>query len=198
MSDETSSDPARTGQGKGKARGYSWPPFAPGNELAFKPGNELSMRHGGFSAKRIGERAAVIFQEVLELAPHLATEENALALSAYAMARARAELLSVAIETAVAQVGAVKLGARLIEAATGASREEAAQRASLGLDPRSLAELRAISSTADLNLALLTRIAPEVPRAITAALDEMGLGDRAQEFTQAFVAALRAAEEDDQ
>src|ERR1019366_2915775 len=143
-----------------------FPDFEPGNELAFKPGNELAVRHGGFSAKRIGERAALIFEEVLELAPHLATAENFLALSAYAMARARTELLSVAIEAAVAQVGAVKLGARLIEAATGASREEAAQRASLGLDPRSLAELRAISSTADLNLALLTRIAPEVPMAI--------------------------------
>ena len=175
-----------------------FPDFEPGNELAFKPGNELAVRHGGFSAKRIGERAALIFEEVLELAPHLATAENFLALSAYAMARARTELLRVAIEAAVAQVGAVKLGARLIEAATGASREEAAQRASLGLDPRSLAELRAISSTADLNLALLTRIAPEVPMAIQEALIALGHGDQVGEFTQHFVAALRAAEEDNQ
>jgi hypothetical protein len=134
MSDETT--------GKGPARGYSWPPFEPGNEFAVKPGNDLAVRHGGFSAQRIGERARLIFEEVLQLAPHLATEENALALSAYAMSRARVELLSVAIEAAVAQAGAVKLGARIIEAVTAASREEAQQRASLGLDPRSLAELR--------------------------------------------------------
>jgi hypothetical protein len=118
------------------------PDFEPGNELAFKPGNDLAVRHGGFSAQRIGERARLIFEEVCQLAPHLATEENALALSAYAMSRARVELLSVAIEAAVAQAGAVKLGARIIEAVTAASREEAQQRASLGLDPRSLAELR--------------------------------------------------------
>jgi hypothetical protein len=165
--------------------------------LDFVEGNTLSLRHGGFSAQRIGERARLVFEEVCQLAPHLATEENALALSAYAMSRARVELLSVAIEAAVAQAGAVKLGARIIEAATGASREEAAQRASLGLDPRSLAELRAISVSADLNTALLTLIAPEVPRAIGEALGALGLGDRAPEFTERFVAALRAAEEDD-
>jgi hypothetical protein len=181
------------------ARGYSWPPFQPGNQLAV--GNTAALRHGGFSAQRIGERARLVFEEVLELAPHLATDENALALSAYAMARARTELLSAAIELAVAKAGAVglagKIGARIIEAATSASREEAAQRASLGLDPRSLAELRAISSTADLNVALFARIAPEVPRAITEALEEMGHGEEAEEFVQRFVAALRAAEEEE-
>lgn len=175
--------------GKGPARGYSWPPAGPGNGLA--------LRHGGFSAQRIGQRAREVLELVLELNPHLDDPENALALSAYSMARARVELLSTAIEAAVSQVGAVKLGARIIEAATSASREEAAQRASLGLDPRSLAELRAISSTADLNLALLTRIAPEVPTAIKAALAALGLSDQAPAFTEQFVAALRAADEED-
>jgi hypothetical protein len=104
MSDETPSDLVPAEQGKGAARGYSWAPFESGNDLA--------VRHGGFSSQRIGERARLVFEEVCQLAPHLATEENALALSAYAMSRARVELLSVAIETAVANVGAVKLGAR--------------------------------------------------------------------------------------
>jgi hypothetical protein len=89
--------------------------------------------------------------------PHLATEENALALSAYAMSRARVELLSVAIEAAVAQAGAVKLGARIIEAVTAASREEAQQRASLGLDPRSLAELRQLKAQTAVTMSVLVR-----------------------------------------
>jgi hypothetical protein len=40
-------------------------------------------------------------------------------------------------------------------------------------------------------------IAPEVPRAISQALIALGHGDQAAEFTEHFVAALRAAEEDD-
>jgi hypothetical protein len=173
-------------------------PDHPARHPDFEPGNELAMKYGGYSEKRIGERARIVAKEVLELAPHLSAPEFSLAVSSYAMSRARVELLSAAIEAAVAQVGAVKLGARIIEAATGASREEAQQRASLGLDPRSLAELRAISSTADLNVALLHQIAPELPRAIGHALEALGQGDRAQEFTQHFVAALRAAEQEDQ
>jgi len=173
-------------------------PGHPERHPDFEVGNTLALGHGGYSAKRIGERARVVAKEVLELAPHLSAPEFSLAVSSYAMSRARVELLSAAIEAAVAQVGAVKLGARIIEAATGASREEAQQRASLGLDPRSLAELRAISSTADLNVALLHQIAPELPRAIGHALEALGQGDRAQEFTQHFVAALRAAEQEDQ
>lgn len=168
-------------------RGYSWPPF--------QPGHELSTRHGAYSPRRIGERAALISAEVLELAPHLAEPEFALALTEYAMARARVELTSVAIEDHLATAPIAKLSPRLIEAATAASREAGSQRASLGLDPRSLAELRQISTLADLNVALLSRIAPEVPTAIAEALRALNLGDRSEEFTSAFVAALRRTED---
>jgi hypothetical protein len=170
--------------------GERHPDFEPGNRFG-----ERTVRHGGYSAARIGERAELVAREVLELAPHLAEQEFILAVSSYAMARARVELLSFAIEEAIARHGAVKLGPRLVEATTAASREEAQQRRSLGLDPLSLAELRAISSTADLNVALLSRIAPEVPRAIEMALVALGMGDRTQEFTATFVAALRESEE---
>jgi hypothetical protein len=175
--------------GKQPARGYSWPPFA--------PGHELSLRHGGYSAKRIGERAELVSREVLELAPHLCEPEFILAVSSYAMARARVELLSSAIEQAIAERGAIKLGPRLVEAATAASREEAQQRRSLGLDPLSLAELRAVSSVADLNEGLLAQLVPELPAAITEALDAIGAGDRLEVFKATFVAALRRGPEED-
>jgi hypothetical protein len=128
---------------------------------------------------------------VLELAPHLCEQEFVLAVSSYAMARARVELLSFAIEEAIARHGAVKLGARLVEAVTAASREEAQQRRTLGLDPLSLAELRNLSSLTNINVALLARLAPEVPRAIATALAALGMGDRTQEFVALFVSALR-------
>ncbi len=164
----------------------------------FEPGNELSIRHGGYSSARIGQRAAIIVQELLELSPHLASEQFTLAVSSYSMARARCELLSAAIEEAIAQRGAVKLGARIIEAATAASREEAQQRRTLGLDPMSLAELRAVSSVADLNEGLLAQLVPELPAAITEALAAIGAGEQIELFKQTFVAVLRRgpAEED--
>jgi hypothetical protein len=175
--------------------GERHPPFQPGNELAVKPGNELALKHGGFSAKRISERAAVIVQEVREVAPWLDEDANVFAISEYAMARAQAELLTVALEAYIQGSNIGKVNARLVEAANSSRREAAAQRASLGLDPRSMAELRQISSTADLNLALLSRIAPEVPKAIETALGALGMGDRTQEFTALFVSALRESEE---
>jgi hypothetical protein len=163
----------------------------------YEEGNEAALRHGGFSARRIGERARIIVGEVLELAPHLAQDEYAFAVSEYAMARAQAELLTVAIEALIqSSTNVARLNARLIEAANSSRREAAAQRASLGLDPRSLAELRAISSAADLNVGLLARIAPEVPRAIGEALEALGMGERSDQFTAAFVEALRRIEGD--
>jgi hypothetical protein len=168
---------------KGPARGYSWAPF--------QAGHELSVRHGGYSAARIGERAELVAQELLELAPHLAAPEFALAVSSYAMCRARVELLSAAIEEAVKARGAIKLGARIIEAATAASREEAQQRRTLGLDPMSLAELRAVSSVADLNEGLLSQLVPELPGAIAEALAAIGAGEQIEVFKASFVAALR-------
>jgi hypothetical protein len=163
----------------------------------FEPANELSIRHGGYSAARIGERAAIIVQELLTLSPHLASEQFSLAVSSYSMTRARVELLSSAIEDAIAQRGAIKLGARIIEAATAASREEAQQRRTLGLDPMSLAELRNLSSLTDLNQALLTQLVPELPGAIREALDAVGAGEQFETFTAIFVAALRRGGEED-
>jgi hypothetical protein len=177
--------------------GERHPPFQRGNELAVKPGNELALKHGGYSSARIGQRAAIIVTEVLTLAPHLAAEEFSLAVSSYSMARARVELLSSAIEDAIEQRGAVKLGPRLVEAATSASREEAQQRRTLGLDPLSLAELRAVSSVADLNEGLLSQLVPELPAAIAEALAAIGAGEQLEVFKATFVAALRRGPEED-
>jgi len=177
----------------GPARGYSWPPFAVGNRFG-----ELSVRHGGYSAKRISERAAVIVREVLELAPWLDDDSNVFAISEYAMARAQAELLTVAIETYIQQANIAKLNARLVEAANSSRREAAAQRASLGLDPRSMAELRNLSSLTNLNEGLLAQLVPELPGAIAEALAAIGAGEQIEVFKATFVAALRRgpAEED--
>jgi predicted transcriptional regulator len=177
--------------GKRPARGYSWPPF--------EDGNVAGLRHGGYSAARIGERAELVAREVLELAPGLAADEFSLAVTSYAMARARVELLSAAIEKMVATLGlpgTVKLGPRIVEAATAASREEAAQRRTLGLDPLSMAELRNLSSLTDLNQALLNRLVPELPAAIREALDAVGAGEAVDQFTAVFVAVLRRGGEE--
>jgi hypothetical protein len=177
--------------------GERHPNFEVGNELVAKPGNELALRHGGYSARRISERAAVIVQEVLELAPWLDDDSNVFAVSEFAMARAQAELLTVAIETYIQQANIAKLNARLVEAANSSRREAAAQRAALGLDPRSRAELRQISSVADLNQALLGRLIPELPGAIREALDAIGAAGQLEQFQVVLVAALRRSGEEE-
>ena len=114
------------------------------------------------------------------------------------MARARVELLSAAIEAAIANVGAVKLGARLVEAATvQAVRKPNSGHLSasiLALWPSCEPSRRAH----DLNVALLHQIAPELPRVLAVLFDELGHGDQTRELTQRFVALLRAPEQEDQ
>lgn len=178
----------------------AWAGEQPTRHPPFQPNNEAHLGHGAYSSRRIGSRAREVAREVLELNPALCDDEHALAVSAFSMARARVELLSAAIEEVIERTGtpgAIKLGPRLVEAATAASREEAAQRASLGLDPRSLAELRRIRSEAALNLATIAQHAPAVLVAIHGALDALGLSERAEEFTAALAARLEEVAGDD-
>ena len=59
-------------------------PGHPERHPDFEVGNTLALGHGGYSAKRIGERAQLVAEEVLTLAPHLSAPEFALAVSATA------------------------------------------------------------------------------------------------------------------
>lgn len=170
---------------------------APWQRPPFAPGHELSMRHGAYSVKRIGERARTVASDVLDLAPHLDDPAWSLAVTEYAMARGRLELLTVAIENHLTTQPIAKLSPRLVESATAASREAAAQRASLGLDPRSLAELQTIKSMAALNMAQIAAQAPQVLEAIQGALEAIGLADRAEEFSHALAVQLLEVTGDD-
>jgi hypothetical protein len=67
------------------ARGYSWPPF--------EPGNRVSVRHGAFSDRIIGERALEIRELLLDRYPYLADDAFTEALYRYTRAEARAVIL---------------------------------------------------------------------------------------------------------
>jgi hypothetical protein len=93
-SDETSHNNAHNADVAGSdstthsdsARGYSWPPFEPGNTAA--------VTHGAHSAGIVDSLAAEYAQAAVDAAPYLALDRFAFALSAWARAEARCELLS--------------------------------------------------------------------------------------------------------
>lgn len=68
------------------ARGYSWPPFEPGNSAA--------QRHGVYSRRVIAERAQELLDELLERCPSLCEEADATALETYCQAQAKANMLN--------------------------------------------------------------------------------------------------------
>lgn len=70
------------------ARGYSWPPF--------EPGNELSTRHGGYSPRKVDPLATELVQLVLAEAGtgHLQRPEYRPALWAWGRSEAQVQLLA--------------------------------------------------------------------------------------------------------
>jgi hypothetical protein len=73
-------DQAANGAGHGPARGYSWPPFENGNQVARK--------HGGYGLLGIGDRATEIADEVRPTMPAYApADEPVLLLLATTLAR---------------------------------------------------------------------------------------------------------------
>lgn len=72
-------------------RGYSWPPFQPGNKLSV--GNLGALKHGAFSDRIITEKANHIRNLLLDSYPYLADETFAEAVHRYCRAEARALLL---------------------------------------------------------------------------------------------------------
>lgn len=98
VSDVTDVD--RTGHGE--ARGYSWPPFEPGNTLGrkFLSGHEVSLKHGSYSPRRVDPLAAELIEQVTAEAgasgsdtQYLATVSYRPALVAWARCEARVQLL---------------------------------------------------------------------------------------------------------
>jgi hypothetical protein len=76
------------GAGKGPARGYSWPPFEPGNAAAFV--------HGAFSERAIAPRAEALARAVLEdgeFPDHVRSPVFRISLAAWTRAEAVASLL---------------------------------------------------------------------------------------------------------
>jgi hypothetical protein len=131
------------GPGKGPPRGYTWPPFA--------AGNEVSLRHGARSSRRVDPVAAELAAALFEDRPDLAAYPEAV------MAWARAEARCLLFEDYHTRVGFldddgnVRGGGRV-----AASELQAARlRERLGLDPASDAALskvraEAVAAVADL------------------------------------------------
>ncbi len=83
MADRT---PAKRGNGPGRggsARGYSWPPFEPGNKAAVK--------HGALSPELVEPRARELRPLVFDVNPHLALERDGAAVYRYCVTLARIE-----------------------------------------------------------------------------------------------------------
>lgn len=78
----------RPAGGKGPARGYSWPPFA--------PGHTMSVVHGAFSERAVAPRAEALMTAVLEdgeFPDHVRSAVFRMSLAAWARAEAVASLL---------------------------------------------------------------------------------------------------------
>lgn len=126
-------------EGKGPARGYSWPPF--------QPGHELSMRHGAWSPRKVDPLAEQLAEELLadEGVAYLRQPRWAAAVAAWARCEARITLVS---EYLVGLAGVGQLGdledPRVTAAYRLLDRWEAAatqQRGRLGLDPLSASRI---------------------------------------------------------
>lgn len=68
------------------ARGYSWPPFEPGNEVALK--------HGAHSEKILRRTMGEIFAEVVEVVPWISKPEFTAAVQAWLRCEAKVRLLA--------------------------------------------------------------------------------------------------------
>lgn len=119
----------------GTARGYSRPPFEPGNTAA--------VTHGAHSAGIVDSLAAEYVQAAVDAAPYLALARFAFALTAWARVEARCELLSRYIDSHGIQN--TRGTPRMSVLATLAASERAAARGrdALGLTPDSAARIAA-------------------------------------------------------
>ncbi len=121
-------------QGKGPARGHSWPPF--------QPGHQLSRTHGAYSVNAIAERAKEVHLALLEVAPWLNEERYAPTVHRYLMAAAREALADKALTESA------RFSPRLAEAATAAARLAWSMADALGLTPGGHARLKVLVAEA--------------------------------------------------
>lgn len=125
--------------GKGDRRGYSWPPFEPGNDVA--------ALHGAQSPRRVDPVAESLAEWVMGLdgLEHLREPRFAAAVAAWARAEAVVLLLSdycarmaVEVATVPQRKGASSSPLEILRTWESTA---ATQRARLGLDPMSAAKL---------------------------------------------------------
>jgi hypothetical protein len=130
------------------ARGYSWPPF--------EPGHTLSLVHGANSKRAIEARAAEVRSHIFEAAPWLADQPAYLpAIARYLRAEARELLIHEHILKVADEKGTGAVPQRLWEQATAAANAAMKAGALLGLDPQSLARLRAVTGHVEITQATL-------------------------------------------
>ena len=115
--------------GNAPARGYTWPPFEPGNTAA--------VRHGAWSSRKVDPLAAELVAGLLADRPDLAAYPET--VMAWARAEARVVILAEhqAEHGLIDDKGEVRGGRYVAQF----ERLAADLRARLGLDPRSEAEL---------------------------------------------------------
>lgn len=110
-------------------RGYSWPPFGPGNRVA--------LRHGGFSEQLAAETIEEIAPRLIDVAPWLARPEYALAVARYLRSEALALVTFSAIERLLVEQGPEAVPERLWQAHNAAANTARREGSVLGLDPAS-------------------------------------------------------------
>jgi hypothetical protein len=114
------------------ARGYSWPPFA--------PGHELSLKHGAASPRMVRPIADQLAAELAEVAPWAAAPQFAAARAGWARVEAQLVLLHRYLD----EHGLLDDAGEPRPAATWAAKLEGraqSLRAELGLSPASMAKL---------------------------------------------------------
>jgi hypothetical protein len=121
-------------------RGYSWPPFQPGNEKA--------TTHGAFSERRWRPLAQQLAAQAMEVAPWLTRPAFRWSVEAWATAEARARLVDDWLDAqATAEVpGELSADGEPRGASALSSRLHAraeSLRARLGIDPTAMARLLA-------------------------------------------------------
>ena len=116
----------------------SWPQFEPGHE-------SLTIEHGAYTPARIAERAVVVHESLLKVAPWLSEEHYAPSVDRYLKATAREQLA----HEALIDRGATGKGfTRLLETATAASRLAWFMADALGLTPTGHARMKVLIADA--------------------------------------------------
>jgi hypothetical protein len=118
------------------------------------------LTHGGYSETAITERAEPVTHHLFELAPWLAEDPTyVIPVARFVRVKARSQLLSEAIAAKAADGGILKVGARILEAATSAERLAAKLGDDLGLSPLNKARLKSETAAGQLGEEAIARLA---------------------------------------